>query len=69
MKLAGIKTSIMTRGIHKLTARAVMAINKPGRHADGGNLYLQISQSGTRQWTFFLIIIERRLKAMEGKHT
>jgi hypothetical protein len=51
--LTGIKTSIMTRGIHKLTARAVMASNKTGRHADGGLLYLQISQSGTRQWTFF----------------
>jgi hypothetical protein len=59
----------MARGIHKLTARAVMAINKPGRHADGGNLYVQNSQSGTRQWTLFLVIIERHLKAMEGKLT
>ena len=43
----------MTRGINKLTVRAVASLSKPGRHADGGNLYLQIAQAGTRQWTFF----------------
>ena len=43
----------MTRGINKLTVRAVATLTKPGRHADGGNLYLQIAQSGTKQWTFF----------------
>ena len=43
----------MARGINRLTVKAVAALSKPGRHADGGNLYLQIAQSGTRQWTFF----------------
>ena len=43
----------MPRGIHQLTTRAVAALSKPGRHADGGNLYLRIAPSGTRQWTFF----------------
>lgn len=43
----------MRRGIHRLTSRGVAALNKSGRHADGGNLYLQIAPSGTRQWTFF----------------
>jgi integrase len=43
----------MARGINKLTVRALASLSKPGRHADGGNLYLQIAQSGTRQWTFF----------------
>jgi hypothetical protein len=42
----------MPRGIHRLTTRGVSALKKPGRHADGGNLYLQIAPSGTRQWTF-----------------
>jgi hypothetical protein len=42
----------MARGINRLTARAVSGLTKPGRHADGGNLYLQISPSGTRQWVF-----------------
>lgn len=43
----------MARGINRLTVRAVATLVKPGRHADGGNLYLQIAPSGTRQWTFF----------------
>ena len=43
----------MARGINRLTVKTVAALTKPGRHADGGNLYLQIAQSGTRQWTFF----------------
>ncbi len=43
----------MARGINRLTVRAVATLAKPGRHADGGNLYLQIAPSGTRQWTFF----------------
>ena len=43
----------MARGINKLTVRTVATLTKPGRHADGGNLYLQIAQSGTKQWTFF----------------
>jgi integrase len=43
----------MARGINRLTVRAVTSLTKPGRHADGGNLYLQIAQAGTRQWTFF----------------
>ena len=43
----------MARGINRLTVRTVATLTKPGRHADGGNLYLQIAQSGTKQWTFF----------------
>ena len=43
----------MARGINRLTVRGVATLSKPGRHADGGNLYLQIAQSGTKQWTFF----------------
>ena len=43
----------MARGINRLTVRAVATLTKPGRHADGGNLYLQIAQSGSKQWTFF----------------
>jgi hypothetical protein len=33
----------MARGINKLTVRNVATLTKPGRHADGGNLYLQIA--------------------------
>jgi hypothetical protein len=34
----------MTRQLNRLTARAVLTLKKPGRHADGGNLYLKITR-------------------------
>ena len=42
----------MGRGIHKLTALAVAKTTAPGRHPDGGNLYLQVSRWGTKAWVF-----------------
>ena len=39
--------------INRLTARGVAAITEPGRHADGGNLYLNVSKTGARAWVFF----------------
>ena len=39
--------------LNRLTVRGAAAISKPGRHADGGNLYLNISKSGARSWVFF----------------
>ena len=42
----------MARAIHKLTARQAETIAKPGRHSDGGGLYLFISADGRRRWTF-----------------
>jgi integrase len=40
------------RTIERLSARRAATITKPGRHADGGNLYLSISNEGWRRWTF-----------------
>jgi integrase len=42
----------MARAIHKLTARAADTLAKPGRHSDGGGLYLSISGEGRRRWVF-----------------
>ena len=42
----------MARAINKLTARSVAALSKPGRYADGGGLYLQIAQGGSKSWLF-----------------
>jgi len=42
----------MARTINRLNARAVATISEPGRHADGGGLYLSISPNGGRRWTF-----------------
>ncbi len=37
----------------KLTARQVDTLKAPGRHADGGNLYLNIAKAGAKSWVFF----------------
>jgi hypothetical protein len=39
--------------LHRLTATAVRNISKPGRHSDGGNLYLNVAKSGARSWVLF----------------
>ncbi len=36
----------------RLNARSVETIKAPGRHADGGNLYLNVSTTGARSWVF-----------------
>ena len=36
----------------KLGARTVAALKQPGRHSDGGGLYLSISKHGRRRWMF-----------------
>jgi integrase len=40
------------RHSNRLSAMRVARATKPGRYADGGGLYLQVSQSGTRAWIF-----------------
>lgn len=46
--------SMTRRLLEKLSAREVTTLAKPGRHADGGNLYLTIDkEGGGRRWTFF----------------
>jgi integrase len=42
----------MAREVGLLNARKVETLSKPGRHADGGNLYLSISENGGRRWVF-----------------
>jgi len=41
-----------TRQLHKLKSLHVSTLAKPGRHADGGGLYLAIDKSGRRRWVF-----------------
>jgi integrase len=40
------------RSIHRLTAVKVARLRMPGRYADGGGLYLQVSKWNTRSWLF-----------------
>jgi integrase len=52
--------------INRLSARAVAAIAKPGRHADGGNLYLRIDKGGAKSWVFFYRLNGRQREAGLG---
>ena len=45
----------MRRSINKLTALQAEKLKKPGRHADGGNLYLKITPDGARRWVFMYV--------------
>jgi integrase len=49
--------------VGKLTAAEVAKLTKPGRYADGGGLYLQISKWGTKAW-IFRYMIEGRARTM-----
>ncbi len=40
------------RGIHRLSARGVATLARPGRHSDGGGLYLVVHPSGAKRWAF-----------------
>jgi len=42
----------MTKKLHRLSTRTVATLTRPGRHADGGNLYLSITASGAKRWVF-----------------
>lgn len=51
----------MPRELHRLNAKKVMAIDSPGRHADGGSLYLNVAKPprgqpdrpcGPKTWVF-----------------
>lgn len=42
----------MSRPINRLSARTVIATKKPGRHADGGGLYLHVDPSLAKRWVF-----------------
>jgi hypothetical protein len=57
------------RQLKKLTSRTVAALSKPGRHADGGNLYLTISKTGaavSRRWTFMYEVAGKQHEAGFG---
>ncbi|HEX3215608.1 MAG TPA: Arm DNA-binding domain-containing protein [Aestuariivirgaceae bacterium] len=42
----------MTRRLNRLSARTVATVKRPGRHADGGGLYLVVDKSGAKRWVF-----------------
>jgi hypothetical protein len=41
-------------------------VTNPGRHADGGNLYLRVDRSGAKRWVFFYRLNGRQREAVLG---
>ena len=56
----------MARAIHKLTAKEADSLSRPGRHSDGGGLYMSISDDGRRRWVFLYSLRGRQREAGLG---
>ncbi|MBX3583388.1 MAG: integrase arm-type DNA-binding domain-containing protein [Rhizobiaceae bacterium] len=45
----------MARTLHKMSDASVKAEKKPGRHSDGGGLYLNVGPTGKKSWLFMWV--------------
>lgn len=59
----------MARAINTLTTRKVASLRDPGRHSDGGGLYLRITPAGSRSWVFMTAAGGRRVEVGLGALT
>jgi len=59
----------MARSINRLSAREVATLKTTGRHADGGGLYLRITESGSRSWVFMFTTDGKRSEIGLGSAT
>lgn len=50
----------MAKEIRKLSARGAATVTTPGRHSDGGGLYLNVTETGARSWLFMWKVAGRR---------
>lgn len=56
-----------TRSLNKLTARQAATLKEPGRHADGGGLYLRVTPTNSRSWVFMTTSDGRRTEIGLGR--
>lgn len=52
--------------LNRLAARFCAAVNRTGRHANGGNLYLRVGAAGSARWTFMWVRDGRQREAWLG---
>jgi len=50
------------RTLNRLSAKEAERLKTPGRHADGGGLYLSIDHGGRRRWVFMYVRRGRRVE-------
>lgn len=58
----------MARTLGKLSAIAVEKQTKPGRHSDGGGLYLNVSSTGSKSWLFMWVRGGKRREMGQGPY-
>ena len=60
----------MARQANRLTALKVKSLEKPGRYADGYNLWLQISENGGKSWVLrYMLDGKARHMGLGPSHT
>jgi integrase len=60
----------MTRSIHRLSSMAIAKQKKPGTYADGGGLWLQVTENGSKSWSFrFMLNGRAREMGLGALHT
>ena len=60
----------MAKFIGKLTAMTVAKAKKKGFYADGGNLYLQVKDSGAKSWLLrFMVNGKAQAMGLGGVHS
>lgn len=60
----------MARALERLSARKVTTATMPGYYADGGNLWLQVSPTGTKSWVLrFTLAGRSREMGLGSLHT
>ena len=50
------------RTLNRLSAKEAERLKTPGRHSDGGGLYLSIDNDGRRRWVFMYVRRGRRVE-------
>ena len=50
------------RTLNRLSAKQAEKLKTPGRHSDGGGLYLAIDDTGRRRWVFMYVRRGRRVE-------
>src|SRR5579864_8450961 len=61
-KRFGGELSMAKRTLNRLSAKEAERLKTPGRHADGGGLYLSIDDEGRRRWVFLYVRRGRRVE-------
>lgn len=60
---------MVARTLNKLTVRQVASLKEPGRHSDGGGLYLRVTPGGGRSWVFMTTSRGKRVEIGLGSAT